>query len=48
MLMGRTSYQAFTPVWPDMEDFADYKVMPYDGGAPGPGADPVSDGGVAS
>ncbi|MDX3525427.1 dihydrofolate reductase family protein [Streptomyces sp. ID05-39B] len=28
MLLGRTSYQAFSPVWPDMEDFADYKVMP--------------------
>lgn len=28
ILMGRTSYQAFSPVWPDMEDFADYKVMP--------------------
>ncbi|MGP4089140.1 dihydrofolate reductase family protein [Streptomyces sp. KR55] len=27
-LMGRTSYEAFSPVWPDMEDFADYKVMP--------------------
>ncbi|MGW9370371.1 dihydrofolate reductase family protein [Streptomyces xanthophaeus] len=28
MLMGRTSYEAFSPVWPGMEDFADYKVMP--------------------
>ena len=28
MLLGRTSYQAFSPVWPDMADFADYKVMP--------------------
>ncbi|QES56035.1 deaminase [Streptomyces venezuelae] len=28
MLLGRISYQAFSPVWPDMEDFADYKVMP--------------------
>ncbi|MFG2329678.1 dihydrofolate reductase family protein [Streptomyces sp. NPDC048604] len=28
MLLGRTSYQAFSPVWPDMEEFADYKVMP--------------------
>ncbi|GAA0594534.1 dihydrofolate reductase family protein [Streptomyces crystallinus] len=28
MLLGRTSYQAFSAVWPDMEDFADYKVMP--------------------
>ena len=28
MLMGRASYEAFSPVWPDMEDFADYKVMP--------------------
>lgn len=28
ILMGRTSYEAFSPVWPDMEDFVDYKVMP--------------------
>ncbi|MFG3281243.1 dihydrofolate reductase family protein [Streptomyces sp. NPDC048111] len=28
MLLGRVSYQAFSPVWPDMEEFADYKVMP--------------------
>ncbi|MFD3652220.1 dihydrofolate reductase family protein [Streptomyces sp. NPDC058620] len=28
MLMGRASYEAFSPVWPDMEDFADYKLMP--------------------
>ncbi|MGW4352165.1 dihydrofolate reductase family protein [Nocardia sp. NPDC004582] len=28
MLMGRTSYEAFSPVWPDMADFADYKEMP--------------------
>ncbi|MEV7243056.1 MULTISPECIES: dihydrofolate reductase family protein [unclassified Streptomyces] len=28
MLMGRTSYQSFSPVWPAMEDFADYKLMP--------------------
>lgn len=28
MLMGRVSYQAFSPVWPNMEEFADYKVMP--------------------
>ncbi|MEU6659960.1 dihydrofolate reductase family protein [Streptomyces sp. NPDC046821] len=28
MLMGRVSYEAFSPVWPDMEDFADYKEMP--------------------
>jgi dihydrofolate reductase len=28
MLMGRTSYEAFSPTWPGMEDFADYKVMP--------------------
>ncbi|MDT7846240.1 dihydrofolate reductase family protein [Streptomyces justiciae] len=28
MLLGRTSYQAFSPVWPGMEEFADYKVMP--------------------
>ncbi|MFB9593537.1 dihydrofolate reductase family protein [Streptomyces racemochromogenes] len=28
ILLGRTSYEAFSPVWPDMEDFADYKPMP--------------------
>ncbi|WP_330178667.1 dihydrofolate reductase family protein [Nocardia sp. NBC_01503] len=28
MLLGRVSYQAFSPVWPDMDDFADYKKMP--------------------
>ncbi|MCC3655181.1 dihydrofolate reductase family protein [Streptomyces sp. S07_1.15] len=28
MLLGRISYQAFSPVWPGMEDFAGYKVMP--------------------
>ncbi|MCX4729834.1 dihydrofolate reductase family protein [Streptomyces sp. NPDC051658] len=28
MMMGRVSYEAFSPVWPDMADFADYKVMP--------------------
>ncbi|MEV0091389.1 dihydrofolate reductase family protein [Streptomyces sp. NPDC050738] len=28
MLMGRVSYEAFSPVWPAMEDFADYKAMP--------------------
>ncbi|MFJ8233120.1 dihydrofolate reductase family protein [Streptomyces sp. NPDC094448] len=28
ILLGRTSYQAFSPVWPTMEDFADYKEMP--------------------
>lgn len=28
MMLGRVSYQAFSPVWPDMEEFADYKVMP--------------------
>ncbi|MFE9116660.1 dihydrofolate reductase family protein [Streptomyces sp. NPDC007172] len=28
MLLGRNSYEAFSPVWPDMADFADYKVMP--------------------
>jgi dihydrofolate reductase len=28
MMMGRISYEAFSPVWPDMEDFVDYKVMP--------------------
>lgn len=28
MMMGRVSYEAFAPVWPDMEDFAQYKTMP--------------------
>lgn len=28
MLLGRVSYQAFSQVWPDMAEFADYKVMP--------------------
>ncbi|WP_424211038.1 dihydrofolate reductase family protein [Streptomyces sp. BI20] len=28
MLLGRTSYEAFAPVWPDMADFAEYKGMP--------------------
>ncbi|BCL32933.1 dihydrofolate reductase family protein [Streptomyces aurantiacus] len=28
MLLGRVSYEAFSPVWPGMEDFSDYKVMP--------------------
>ncbi|WP_217144525.1 dihydrofolate reductase family protein [Streptomyces sp. AC627_RSS907] len=28
VLLGRVSYQAFSPVWPDMEDFADYREMP--------------------
>lgn len=28
MLLGRVSYEAFSAVWPGMEDFAGYKVMP--------------------
>ncbi|WP_406383626.1 dihydrofolate reductase family protein [Streptomyces sp. NBC_01618] len=28
MMMGRVSYEAFSPVWPGMEDFVDYKAMP--------------------
>ncbi|MFJ3582058.1 dihydrofolate reductase family protein [Streptomyces sp. NPDC090127] len=28
MLLGRVSYEAFSPVWPAMEDFAGYKEMP--------------------
>jgi dihydrofolate reductase len=28
MLLGRNSYEAFSPVWPGMEDFAEYKAMP--------------------
>lgn len=28
MLLGRVSYEAFSPVWPNMEEFADYNAMP--------------------
>ncbi|MEV7600878.1 dihydrofolate reductase family protein [Kitasatospora sp. NPDC089797] len=28
MLLGRVSYQAFSPVWPDMPEFAHYKTLP--------------------
>jgi dihydrofolate reductase len=28
MLLGRTSYESFSQVWPDMADFVDYKAMP--------------------
>ncbi|APE26383.1 MULTISPECIES: dihydrofolate reductase family protein [Streptomyces] len=28
MLFGRASYEAFSAVWPDMEDFARYKTLP--------------------
>ncbi|MET4923499.1 dihydrofolate reductase family protein [Streptomyces sp. PSRA5] len=28
ILMGRVSYEAFSPVWPDMEEFAHYKSVP--------------------
>ncbi|MGA4849575.1 dihydrofolate reductase family protein [Streptomyces sp. G5(2025)] len=28
MLLGRVSYEAFSPVWPGMEDFAGYKPLP--------------------
>ncbi|WP_034265790.1 dihydrofolate reductase family protein [Actinospica robiniae] len=28
MLLGRVSYQAFSPVWPGMEEFARYKQLP--------------------
>ena len=28
ILLGRVSYEAFSPVWPGMTDFAGYKVMP--------------------
>jgi len=28
LLMGRTSYEAFAPVWPTMDDFAAYNAMP--------------------
>jgi dihydrofolate reductase len=28
MMMGRVSYEAFSPVWPSMAEFADYNAMP--------------------
>lgn len=28
VLLGRVSYEAFSPVWPDMEEFARYKTLP--------------------
>ncbi|RCG25417.1 deaminase [Sphaerisporangium album] len=28
ILMGRVSYEVFSPVWPDMAEFARYKTMP--------------------
>jgi dihydrofolate reductase len=28
LLLGRTSYQAFAPVWPSMEEFTGYNAMP--------------------
>jgi dihydrofolate reductase len=28
MMMGRASYEVFAPVWPTMEDFAEYNAMP--------------------
>ncbi|WP_377266802.1 dihydrofolate reductase family protein [Peterkaempfera sp. SMS 1(5)a] len=28
ILMGRVSYEAFSPVWPDMAEFAQYNTMP--------------------
>ncbi|MGO4629713.1 dihydrofolate reductase family protein [Streptomyces sp. 2RAF24] len=28
MLLGRVSYEAFSGVWPDMAEFAEYKEMP--------------------
>lgn len=28
LMMGRVSYEGFSPVWPDMEEFADYNAMP--------------------
>ncbi|HEY9292735.1 MAG TPA: dihydrofolate reductase family protein [Microlunatus sp.] len=28
MLLGRVSYQAFAPVWPDIADFPQYNAMP--------------------
>ncbi|WP_381796727.1 dihydrofolate reductase family protein [Streptomyces niveus] len=28
LMMGRVSYEAFSPVWPDMEEFAHYNALP--------------------
>ncbi|MFD1718697.1 dihydrofolate reductase family protein [Georgenia deserti] len=28
LLLGRVSYDEFAPVWPDMEEFAEYNAMP--------------------
>ena len=28
LLLGRRSYEIFAPVWPQMEEFADYNAMP--------------------
>ncbi|MET9821816.1 MULTISPECIES: dihydrofolate reductase family protein [unclassified Streptomyces] len=28
LLLGRVSYEAFSPVWPDLAEFPRYKVMP--------------------
>ena len=28
LLLGRVSYQAFAPIWPTMEEFAEYNAMP--------------------
>jgi dihydrofolate reductase len=28
VLLGRTSYEAFSPVWPDMAEFARYRTLP--------------------
>jgi dihydrofolate reductase len=28
LLLGRTTYQEFAPVWPTMEEFAEYNAMP--------------------
>ena len=28
LMFGRTAYEAFSPVWPGMAEFADYKPMP--------------------
>ncbi|WP_055751755.1 dihydrofolate reductase family protein [Frankia sp. AvcI1] len=28
ILLGRVSYEAFSPVWPDMAEFAEYRTMP--------------------
>lgn len=29
LLLGRVSYEAFAPIWPTMDEFAEYNAMPH-------------------